>query len=99
MRLILELTGENVKKVDAHIRLLHRGTEKLIEQKTYLHALLYFNSTLPIKGIISVTIKKRRLTNLKGAPYSKIVRCLSTEKEINLRMIKNSLRETHNFTV
>jgi NADH dehydrogenase (ubiquinone) Fe-S protein 2 len=43
LRLILELTGENVKKADAHIGLLHRGTEKLIEQKTYLQALPYFD--------------------------------------------------------
>ena len=35
LRLILELDGEIVEKADPHIGLLHRGTEKLIEQKTY----------------------------------------------------------------
>ena len=35
LRLILELDGEVVEKADPHIGLLHRGTEKLIEQKTY----------------------------------------------------------------
>lgn len=36
LRLVLELSGESVKKCDPHIGLLHRGTEKLIEYKTYL---------------------------------------------------------------
>ena len=37
LRLVLELDGEVVERVDPHIGLLHRGTEKLIESKTYLH--------------------------------------------------------------
>jgi NADH dehydrogenase (ubiquinone) Fe-S protein 2 len=43
LRLILELDGEIVKRADPHIGLLHRGTEKLIEYKTYLQALPYFD--------------------------------------------------------
>jgi NADH-quinone oxidoreductase subunit D len=43
LRLILELDGEIVTRVDPHIGLLHRGTEKLIEYKTYLQALPYFD--------------------------------------------------------
>ena len=43
LRLILELDGEVVEKADPHIGLLHRGTEKLIENKTYLQALPYFD--------------------------------------------------------
>ena len=43
LRLILELDGEIVKKADPHIGLLHRGTEKLIEYKTFLQALPYFD--------------------------------------------------------
>jgi len=43
LRLVLELDGEVVERVDPHIGLLHRGTEKLIEQKTYLQALPYFD--------------------------------------------------------
>lgn len=39
LRLVLELSGESVKKCDPHIGLLHRGTEKLIEYKTYLQVL------------------------------------------------------------
>lgn len=43
LRLVLELTGESVKKATPHIGLLHRGTEKLIEYKTYIQALPYFD--------------------------------------------------------
>ena len=43
LRLILELDGEVVKRADPHIGLLHRGTEKLIEYKTYLQGLPYFD--------------------------------------------------------
>ena len=43
LRLILELDGEVVEKADPHIGLLHRGTEKLIETKTYAQALPYFD--------------------------------------------------------
>jgi len=43
LRLMLELDGEVVEKADAHIGLLHRGTEKLIEHKTYLQAVPYFD--------------------------------------------------------
>jgi NADH-quinone oxidoreductase subunit D len=43
LRLILEMDGEVITKADPHIGLLHRGTEKLIEQKTYLQAVPYFD--------------------------------------------------------
>src|ERR1700712_1746828 len=43
LRLILELDGELIKRADPHIGLLHRGTEKFIEYKTYLQALPYFD--------------------------------------------------------
>jgi NADH-quinone oxidoreductase subunit D len=43
LRLVLELDGEVVARVDPHIGLLHRGTEKLIEHKTYLQAIPYFD--------------------------------------------------------
>jgi len=43
LRLVLELDGEVVERVDPHIGLLHRGSEKLIEYKTYLQALPYFD--------------------------------------------------------
>jgi len=43
LRLVLETNGEIIYRVDPHIGLLHRGTEKLIEYKTYLQALPYFD--------------------------------------------------------
>ena len=43
LRIVLELDGEVVERVDPHIELLHRGTEKLIEHKIYLRALGYFD--------------------------------------------------------
>jgi len=42
LRLILFMSGEVIKKADPHIGLLHRGTEKLIEYKTFLQSLPYF---------------------------------------------------------
>ncbi len=43
LRLVMELDGEIVERLDPHVGLLHRGTEKLIEHKTYLQALPYFD--------------------------------------------------------
>jgi len=43
LRLILELDGENIRRAEPHIGLLHRGTEKLIEHKNYIQALPYFD--------------------------------------------------------
>ena len=43
LRLVLELDGEVIERADPHIGLLHRGTEKLIENKTYIQALPYFD--------------------------------------------------------
>ena len=52
LRLILEVSGENVIYCDPHIGLLHRGTEKLIEYKTYLQALPYFDR---LDGLVAWT--------------------------------------------
>ncbi len=43
LRLVLEMEGEIIKRADPHIGMLHRGTEKLIEHKTYIQALPYFD--------------------------------------------------------
>ena len=43
LRMVMEMDGEIVERIDPHIGLLHRGTEKLIEYKTYLQALPYFD--------------------------------------------------------
>ncbi len=43
LRLVLELDGEIVERVDPHIGLLHRGTEKLMESRTYVQNIPYFD--------------------------------------------------------
>ncbi len=62
LRLILELDGEIVERADPHIGLLHRGTEKLIEQKSYLQAIGYFDRldyVAPIRTSASCTAAPR----------------------------------------
>ena len=72
LRLVLDLDGEIVTRVDPHIGLLHRGTEKLIEHKTYLQAVPYFDRldyvapmnqehafALAIEKLIGLEIPKR----------------------------------------
>ena len=43
LRLVMELDGEIIERIDPHVGLLHRGTEKLIEYKTYAQAIPYFD--------------------------------------------------------
>lgn len=67
LRLILEMFGETVVEADPHIGLLHRGTEKLIEQKTYLQGLPYVDrldyvSMMAQEHGFSLTVEK--LTNM-----------------------------------
>lgn len=72
LRLVLELKGEMVERADPHIGLLHRGTEKLIEYKTYLQALPYFDRldyvsmmcmehayVLAVEQLLNVTVPAR----------------------------------------
>ncbi len=72
LRMVLELDGEVVKRVDPHIGLLHRGTEKLMETKTYLQAVPYLDRldyvapmnqehafVLAIEKLLGVEIPKR----------------------------------------
>ena len=88
LRLVLELDGEIVDRVDPHIGLLHRGTEKLIEAKTYLQALPYFDRldyvapmnqehafALAIERLLGIEVPKRG--QLIRVLYSEIGRILS----------------------
>ena len=82
LRLILELDGEIVKRADAHIGLLHRGTEKLIEYKTYLQALPYFDrldyvSMMSQEHTYSLAVEK--LGNIKVPYRAKVIRILFAE--------------------
>ena len=56
LRLILEISGEKILYCDPHIGLLHRGTEKLIEYKTFLQALPYFDRLDGWVAYMSLTI-------------------------------------------
>ena len=63
LRLVLELSGENVKTATPHIGLLHRGTEKLIEFKNYIQALPYFDrldyvSMMAQEQVLSIAVEK-----------------------------------------
>lgn len=63
LRLVLELSGENIKRATPHIGLLHRGTEKLIEYKTFIQALPYFDrldyvSMMAQEQVFSMAVEK-----------------------------------------
>ena len=81
LRLILELDGEIVKRADPHIGLLHRGTEKLIEFKTYLQALPYFDrldyvSMMAQEHTYSLAVEKLgSLKITKRAQYIRVLFC------------------------
>lgn len=82
LRLILELRGELVQYADPHIGLLHRGTEKLIEHKTYLQALPYFDR-LDYVSMMSqehgFSLAVETLLNLQIPIRAKIIRVLFSE--------------------
>jgi NADH:ubiquinone oxidoreductase subunit D len=79
LRLILELEGEVVKKADPHIGLLHRGTEKLIENKNYLQGLPYFDrldyvSMMVQEHAYSLAVEKLLKTDIpKRAQYIRVL--------------------------
>lgn len=82
LRLILELDGEIIKRADAHIGLLHRGTEKLIEYKTYLQALPYFDrldyvSMMAQEHTYSMAVEK--LGNIQVPKRAQFIRVLFLE--------------------
>ena len=82
LRLVLELSGENVKTAIPHIGLLHRGTEKLIEYKTYIQALPYFDrldyvSMMAQEQVFTVAIEK--FTRLPVPLRAQVIRVLFLE--------------------
>lgn len=81
LRLVLELNGEIVERADPHIGLLHRGTEKLIEYKTYLQALPYFDrldyvSMMAQEQTYSLAVEKLVGINVpERAQYIRVLFC------------------------
>ena len=82
LRLLLELDGEVVKRVDPHIGLLHRGTEKLIEQKTYLQAIPYFDRldyVAPMNQEHAFCLAAEKLLGLEVPRRGQLIRVLFCE--------------------
>ena len=82
LRLVLELDGEVVERVDPHIGLLHRGTEKLIEYKTYLQAVPYFDRldyVAPMTQEHAFCLAIERLLGLEVPKRAQIIRVLYHE--------------------
>jgi NADH-quinone oxidoreductase subunit D len=82
LRLVLELDGELVERVDPHIGLLHRGTEKLIEHKTYLQAVPYFDRldyVAPMNQEHAFALATEKLLGITVPKRGQIIRVLYCE--------------------
>jgi len=82
LRLVLELDGEVVERCDPHVGLLHRGTEKLIEQKTYLQAVPYFDRldyVAPMNQEHAFALAVERLLDIKVPRRGQLIRVLYSE--------------------
>jgi NADH dehydrogenase (ubiquinone) Fe-S protein 2 len=82
LRLILEINGEEIVRADPHVGLLHRGTEKLIEYKTYLQALPYFDrldyvSMMTNEQCFALAVEK--LLNIEIPERAKFIRTMFGE--------------------
>src|SRR6476660_2579929 len=79
LRLIMEMDGEVVERCDPHIGLLHRGTEKLMEYKTYLQSIPYFDrldyvSPMSMEHTFVLAIEK--LLRIKAPPRGQYIRVM-----------------------
>ena len=82
LRLVLELDGEIIERADPHIGLLHRGTEKLIEHKTYLQALPYFDRldyVAPMNQEHAFALAVERLLGIEVPKRGQYIRVLYSE--------------------
>jgi NADH-quinone oxidoreductase subunit D len=82
LRLVLELDGEVVTRVDPHIGLLHRGTEKLIEHKTYLQAIPYFDRldyVAPMNQEHAFALAVEKLLRMEVPYRGQLIRVLYSE--------------------
>ncbi|TDR94224.1 NADH-quinone oxidoreductase subunit D [Enterovirga rhinocerotis] len=82
LRLVLELDGEIVERVDPHIGLLHRGTEKLIEHKTYLQATPYFDRldyVAPMNQEHAFCLAVEKLVGLEVPRRGQLIRVIYSE--------------------
>jgi NADH-quinone oxidoreductase subunit D len=82
LRLVLEMDGEVVERADPHIGLLHRGTEKLIEYKTYLQATPYFDRldyVSPMCQEHAFALGVEKLLQITPPPRAQYIRVLFSE--------------------
>ncbi|MBI1776900.1 MAG: NADH-quinone oxidoreductase subunit D [Proteobacteria bacterium] len=82
LRMVMELDGEIIERIDPHIGLLHRGTEKLIEYKTYLQAIPYFDRldyVSPMCQEHAFVAAVEKLLGLEVPPRAKYIRVLFDE--------------------
>jgi NADH-quinone oxidoreductase subunit D len=82
LRLVLDLDGEVVDRADPHIGLLHRGTEKLIEQKTYLQAIPYFDRldyVSPMNQEHAFVLAIEKLLGINAPARAQYIRILFSE--------------------
>ena len=92
LRLILEMNGEVVERADPHIGFLHRGTEKLIEHKTYMQAVPYFDrldyvGTMAQEHVFVLAAEK--LLGVKPPPRGQYIRVLYAEMSRILNHLLN----------
>ncbi len=95
LRLVMEMDGELIERIDPHIGLLHRGTEKLIEAKTYLQALPYLDrldyvSPMCMEHAYCLAIEK--LLAIAPSPRGMVLRVLFSEIT---RLLNHLLNTTH----
>ena len=82
LRLVLEMDGEVIDRADPHIGLLHRGTEKLIEHKTYLQAVPYFDRldyVAPQNQEHAFALAVEKLAGIEVPPRGQYIRVLYAE--------------------
>jgi len=82
LRLVVELAGELVERIDPHIGLLHRGTEKLIEHKTYLQAIPYFDRldyVAPMNQEHAFCLAAEKLLGVQVPSRAQLIRVLFCE--------------------
>jgi len=82
LRLVLEMDGETIERADPHVGLLHRGTEKLIEYKTYLQAVPYFDRldyVAPQNQEHAFALAAEKLLGIEAPPRGQYIRVLYAE--------------------
>jgi len=92
LRLVLEMDGEVVERADPHVGLLHRGTEKLIEYKSYLQAVPYFDRldyVAPMSQEHAFALATEKLLGIEAPPRAQYIRVMFQEISRLLNHILN----------